>query len=295
MNILVTGANGFLGQYLVALLLEKKYSVVATGKGRCRLSVSAGNDFLYEELDFTSKEQVKCVLEKHKPDCIVHAGAMTKPDDCELQPELAYNVNVEGTRLLLAEAVKYSAFFIYLSTDFIFDGIRGMYIEEDTPGPVNYYGKTKLQGEALVHQYPFKNAIVRTVLVYGKPLAGRANILTVVKEKLENGEIYNVVSDQVRTPTYVEDLAAGIVKIIALKAAGIYHLSGADVLTPFDMAVKTAVYLGLDPSLLINVTASTFSQPATRPLKTGFIIDKAKNELGYSPGTFDEGLRKSFS
>jgi dTDP-4-dehydrorhamnose reductase len=295
MNILLTGANGFLGQYLTAQLLSKNHTVIATGKGGSRLPFSGNPNFLYTAMDFTNPEQVNTVIDNAEPDIIIHAGAMTKPDDCELYPEQAYAINVEGTRLLLTRAVKRAAFFIYISTDFIFDGNQGMYREEDVPGPVNFYGKTKLQGEGLVKQYPFDWAIVRTVLVYGKPLAGRSNILTIVKEKLEKGEEYKVVSDQVRTPTYVEDLAAGIVKIIEQKATGIYHISGAEIMTPFDMACKTAAFLGLDQSLLINVTAETFSQPAQRPLKTGFIIDKAKNELGYSPLSFEEGLRKTFS
>lgn len=294
MKILLTGANGFLGQYLTARLLADHHTVIATGKGECRLPFPESTHFTYVPMDFTRQDEVNTVLEQFEPECIVHAGAMTRPDDCELQQELAYNVNVEGTRLLLSKAVRRAVYFIYLSTDFIFDGKQGMYTEEDVPGPVNYYGRTKLQGEALVKQYPFDWAIARTVLVYGRPLAGRSNILTVVKEKLERGEQYRVVSDQVRTPTYVEDLAAGILRIIALKANGIFHLSGKDVLTPFDMALQTASFLGLDSSLLINVNASTFTQPAERPLKTGFVIDKAREMLGYAPHTFAEGLKKTF-
>lgn len=295
MKILLTGANGFLGQYLCARLLSETHQVIATGKGQNRLPFQFGPNFTYVTLDFTDKDQVNEILDYHEPDIIIHAGAMTQADECELEPEKAYKVNVEGTRYLLAKAVKRAVYFIYLSTDFIFSGDKGMYEEEDIPGPVNFYGKTKLQAEALVKNYPFDWAIVRTVLVYGKPLAGRNNILTVVKNKLESGEIYKVVSDQVRTPTYVEDLANGIVRIISKKASGIYHISGEEQLTPYDMAVKTADFLGLDRTLLVNVNASTFSQPAQRPLLTGFTIEKAKSELGYQPLSFNEGLRKTFS
>jgi dTDP-4-dehydrorhamnose reductase len=170
-----------------------------------------------------------------------------------------------------------------------------MYEETDAPNPVNYYGKTKWYAEEAVKKYPGDWAIARTVLVYGKPLAGRNNILTVVKDKLEKGEEYNVVSDQYRTPTYVKDLAAGIILLLEKKATGIYHLSGNEILTPYDMAVLTARYLLLDSSLIKNVTAATFSQPAQRPLKTGFIIDKAKKELGFYPIPFAEGLQKTLS
>lgn len=295
MNILITGANGFLGHYLVAQLLQKGVAVIATGLGACRLPFNGQQGFTYMPMDFTDALQVQTVFEKYKPTVVVHAGAMCKPDDCELQQQLAYKTNVEGTKILLRNAKLYKSSFVYVSTDFIFDGKKGMYVEDDAPNPVNYYGKTKLDAEEAVKQYNGAWAIARTVLVYGKPLAGRSNILTVVKEKLEKGEGYKVVSDQVRTPTYVEDLATGIVLMIEKKATGIFHLSGAETLTPFDMACNAADYLQLDKSLLTNVTSATFSQPAQRPLKTGFIIAKAKKELGFSPISFDEGLRKTFS
>ena len=105
---------------------------------------------------------------------------------------------------------------------------------------------------------------------------------------------HKVVNDLVRTPTYVEDLAAGIVSIIEKKATGIYHLSGMDILTPYEVACKTADYLGLDKSLLQKVTAENFSQPARRPLKTNLIIEKARKELGFNPLSFEDGLKSTF-
>jgi dTDP-4-dehydrorhamnose reductase len=169
-----------------------------------------------------------------------------------------------------------------------------MYSEEDVPDPVNFYGKTKKEAEEAVKESAVDWAIARTVLMYGKPPAGRGNLLTVVKEKLEKGEVYSVVDDQVRTPTYVEDLATGIVSILERRATGIYHLSGNEQMTPYEMARKTAEYLGLDKKLLKKVTAADFSEPARRPLKTGFIIEKAKRDLGYEPISFREGLARTF-
>ncbi|MBL7709191.1 MAG: SDR family oxidoreductase [Chitinophagaceae bacterium] len=295
MRILVTGANGFLGNYLVQQLLQKQYPVIATGKGECRLSFTGVDNFDYEPMDFTDPFAVHDLFEKYQPSVVVHAGAMSKPDDCEKEQWQAYLINVEGTVTLLTNAEAYRSFFVFVSTDFVFDGEKGMYSETDIPSPVNFYGKTKLEAEEIVKEYAFDWAIARTVLVYGKPLAGRSNILSIVKEKLEKGEEYSVVNDQVRTPTYVEDLAAGIVAIIEKKATGIYHLSGADILTPYEMAIKAADFLKLNKSLLKKVTAADFTQPAKRPPKTGFNIEKAKNELDYQPRSFDEGLAKTFS
>lgn len=295
MKILITGANGFLGYYLTEQLLNKNHQVIATGKGSCRLAFSGNTNFQYEEMDFTDPFSIHDVFEKIKPDVIIHAGAMSKPDECELDQMKAYMVNVEGTVQLLINSADVKSFFLFLSTDFVFDGEKGMYRESDAPGPVNYYGRTKLEAEEVVKEYEYDWAIVRTVLVYGKNHSGHNNLMKIVREKLERGEPYNVVDDQVRTPTYVEDLAKGIVMIVEKRAKGVFHISGKDVLTPYQMAIKTAEYLKLDSSHLKRVTAASFSQAAQRPLKTGFIIDKARNELGFEPLSFEEGLRKTFS
>jgi len=295
MNVLITGANGFLGYYLTKKLLSKGYVVIATGKGDCRLPFLRGTNFFYESMDFTDPYAVHDVFEKHQPKIVVHGGAMSKPDDCELNQWQAYLVNVEGTVTTLMNAAEQKSFFLFVSTDFIFDGEKGMYTEDDDPSPVNYYGKTKLEAEELVRDYEFGWAIVRTVMVYGKPILSRSNILSIVKEKLENGEEYKVVDDQLRTPTYVEDLAGGITLIIERQAGGVYHLSGKDVMTPYQMAQKTAEYLGLDKDLIKRVTAADFSQAAKRPPKTGFNISKARMELGYDPVSFEQGISKMFS
>ncbi len=295
MKILITGANGFLGHYLTSQLLEKEHTVIATGKGECRLPFVTNEKFKYVSMDFTDPFAVHDVFDKIKPDVVVHAGATSKPDECEQQQWQAYLTNVEGTVTLLLNAEEQKCFFVFLSTDFVFDGLTGIYEEEDSRGPVNFYGKTKEEAEDAVQEYEYDWAIVRTVLVYGKPSCGRGNLLTVVKGKLEKGEEYSVFDDQVRTPTFVEDLAAGIVSIIEKKATGIYHLSGEDVLTPYEIACKTAEHLGLDKSLIKKVTAETFSQPAKRPAKTVFNIEKAKRGLNYSPTSFAEGLKKTFA
>ncbi|MBK7679771.1 MAG: SDR family oxidoreductase [Chitinophagaceae bacterium] len=294
MKILLTGANGFLGQYLSAQLLEKGYHVMATGKGESRLGIKGRDRFHYKSMDFTNPFDIHDVFTEYKPDIVVHAGAMTKVDECETEQWQAYLTNVEGTITMLLNAEEQKSFFLFVSTDFVFDGETGTYTEADIPNPVNFYGKTKAEAEDAVKEYDYEWAIVRTSLVYGQPIGGRSNLLTVVQQKLNNGEKYKVVNDLVRTPTYVEDLAAGIVSIIEKKATGIYHLSGMDILTPYEVACKTADYLGLDKSLLQKVTAENFSQPARRPLKTNLIIEKARKELGFNPLSFEDGLKSTF-
>lgn len=295
MKILVTGANGFLGYYLVKQLMDKGFFVIATGKGACRVPVKQSDSFVYSEMDFTDPFRVHDVFAQMRPDAVIHSGAMSKPDECEQDQWGAYRVNVEGTISLLLNAAEYKSHFIFLSTDFVFDGIKGMYQENDLANPVNYYGKTKSEAEEAVKEYEYGWSIVRTITVYGKSYTGRKSFPELIKEKLEKKEVYYVFDDQVRTPTYAEDLVSGIVSVIEKKATGIYHLSGGEILTPYQMACEVADYLQMDRSLLKPVTASELSQPALRPLKTGFITSKAKRDIGFKSIGFREGLEKTFS
>jgi dTDP-4-dehydrorhamnose reductase len=292
-TILITGANGFVGYYLCQQLLQKRYTVIATGKGECRLPFKE-KSFVYQSLDFTNDTDVKNIFEAYRPETVVHCGAISKPDECELNKESAYLTNVTGTIYLLNAAAKFKSFFIFLSTDFVFSGEKGLYTEEEERRPVNYYGETKVLAEDEVKKYVYEWSIVRTVLVYGKPFLNRQNILTTVAAALQKSQKLNIFNDQVRTPTYVEDLAAAIVSIIKKNATGVYHISGEDVHTPYEMAMAVAQHLKLNSSLITKVEEKDFDQPARRPLKTGFDISKAKNDLGYQPIPFKEGLKKTF-
>jgi dTDP-4-dehydrorhamnose reductase len=296
MKILVTGANGLLGQHLTMQLLDHQHQVIATGKGPARLSPPPGHPFTYRELDIVNGPMVNALVNETRPDLIIHTAAMTQVDECELKKIDCWNVNVTATRFLLDAAKEVNARFIYMSSDFVFDGLQGPYSEEAEPNPVNYYGSTKWGAEKAVMESGLQWAIVRTVLVTGNPMAGtRQNIITWVKEKLEKGEKIKVVDDQYRTPTFVEDLAAGIVLVAEKNATGIFHISGKDTLTPYAMAVETARQLRLDESLLEKADSSSFTQPAPRPARTGFIISKAERELGFRPHSFSESLEKMFS
>jgi dTDP-4-dehydrorhamnose reductase len=294
MKVLITGANGLLGQHLVKLLIDStNYTITATGKGVSRLPFNSSNRFNYVPLDITNGVEVAAFIAEDRPDVIIHTAAITQADECEQNPIHCWNTNVTATRFLLGAAEIAGAAFIYISTDFIFDGIAGPYVESDIPGPVNYYGSSKLGAEKSVMESKLPWCIIRTVLVYGNILVGnRSNMVSWVQNNLSQGKKIQVVSDQWRTPTYVEDLAKGILLAIENKAKGIYHISGEELLTPYDMAMATAAYLALDSNLIEKVNASIFVQAAKRPAKTGFIIDKAKNELGFRPLSFKEGLKK---
>lgn len=292
MNIIVTGANGLLGQHLVTALVKFGYGMLALGKGECRIKDFTGK---YLDLDITDGVAVREVIVSHKPDLIIHAAAMTNVDECEKDKQECYNVNVTATRFLIDAAKEVKSKIIYLSTDFVFDGMTGPYKEEDIMSPVNYYGSTKVAAEKAIMESDLRWAIVRTVLVYGQTVEGtRTNIINWVKSSLEQGKHIKVVSDQFRTPTFVDDLVIGIMLLIEKNIDGIFHISGREEMTPYDMAIETARYLKLDESLIEKVDSSTFSQAGLRPAKTGFRIDKARKELGYEPRAFRESLEIMF-
>ena len=292
-TILITGANGFIATYLIKRLLKIKMEIIATGKGPKRQHFEDGQ-FIYEPLDFTDESATAALFDKYKPHVVIHCGAMAKPDECELNKEAAFSVNVTGTKNLLNNAAKHRSFFIFVSTDFVFAGENKTYTEEDRPAPVNYYGLTKLLAENEVQEYPYLWSILRPVLVYGKPSAGRDNLLTFTANALKQNKELNIFNDQLRTPTYVEDVAFAIEKMMERKATGIFHIAGPDALTPYNIAVIVANHLHLAEKLIKKATAATFHQPAKRPPQTTFDISKAKNILGFSPTPFNKGLQKTF-
>lgn len=294
MKILVTGANGLLGQALVRQLLEKKHEVLATGKGPSRLIIAALPNYSYKELDLTDGPTVQQFILDAKPEIIVHAAAMTQVDQCELDKPGCYNINVTATRFIIDAAKLINARIVYVSTDFVFDGQNGPYSETDEPMPVNYYGSTKLVAEKAVMESGLSWAIARTILVYGNSdPAGRLNIVGWIKQNLEMATPIKMVTDQHRTPTFVYDLAKGIVLIVEKNATGIFHLSGEQSMTPYEVAVEIARFFGYDSSL-IKPSTSDINQPAIRPPRTGFNISKAKKELGFQPSSFQDGLKQVF-
>ena len=291
-KILVTGANGMVGQELIRLLSREGYEVVATARGS-RPAAFKPDNVRYVEADITHPFQLQEIMAREKPATVVHCAAMTQVDDCELKQNEAHSVNVEATARLLLDAEEFSSFFIFLSTDFVFDGLRGMYKEEDEVNAVSWYGQTKVEAEAIVQTAEIPWAIIRTCLVYGPREAGqRSNLYSWIKESLDEGKAIKVVDDQWRTPTYVADLARGIELVIRKKAAGIWHISGKDQISPYGMALKIAGSLGKDTNLITRVTADNFSQPGKRPAKTGFDICKASRELGYEPHSLDDVINR---
>jgi dTDP-4-dehydrorhamnose reductase len=298
MKILITGSNGLLGQKLVYKLKDNPaHTLIATARGENRLVQKSG--YSYQSLDITSRQDIESVFTSVLPDVVINTAAMTNVDACETDRDGALLLNatsvhyqVEVLEALQKKNPSYKPHFIHLSTDFIFDGTHGPLDEDEKPNPLSYYAETKLLAENFVTASALDWSIARTVLVFGiVDNMSRSNIVLWVKSNLEQGKTINVVDDQFRTPTLAEDLADGCILIAEKRAKGIYNISGKDFYSILDLARVVADYYGLDKNLIKPSKSADIKQPAKRPPITGFIIDKAKNDLGYNPHSFVEGIQ----
>lgn len=301
-RILITGSNGLLGQKLVYLLLEinKKnpnlYEIYATSRGENRLIRKEG--YHYYDLDITKQEQVRHIFHTIKPHIVINTAAMTNVDQCEIQQEAcnllnihAVDFQIKALEQLQHETINYTPHFIHLSTDFVFDGEAGPYAETDKPNPISFYGNSKYQAELLVQKSKLNWAIVRTIIVYGVvDNMSRSNLVLWAKKALENGENIKVINDQFRAPTLAEDLAEGCLLIAEKKANGIFNISGKHTYSILELVNQIADFWHLNKDLIQVVSSQTLNQPAKRPPRTGFVLDKAIHTLGYQPKTFQEGL-----
>jgi len=292
-KILITGSNGLLGQKLVyALINRTDVELIATSKDENRLLKKDG--YIYEALDITDKIQVRNIFSKHQPHTVINTAAMTNVDACETDKENCWKLNVTAVENIIS-AINYQsshAHFIHLSTDFIFDGEAGPYKEEDEPKPLSYYGLSKYEGEKSIQKSGLKWTIIRTIIVYGiVDNMSRSNIVLWAKGALEKGQKINVVDDQFRSPTLAEDLADGCILAAMKEATGIYNISGKNTMSILELVYTVADFYGLDKSLVTPIKSNTLNQPAKRPHRTGFILDKAIKHLGFNPHSFVEGLK----
>jgi len=290
MKILITGANGLLGQKLVALISgEGNHELLATGRGSNRLP--SGKSYTYASMDITDRERVLSVCREFRPDTIIHTAAMTNVDQCEEKRKACWEMNVSAVSNIIEACRNEGSHLVHVSTDFIFDGSKGPLTEDEIASPVNYYGESKLAAEKAIINSNISWSIARTVLVYGVAHdMSRSNIILWVRKSLEEGKEINVVDDQWRTPTLAEDLAIGCYLLATSGKQGIFNISGKDFMTPYEMAIATAEFFQLDKSLIHQTDGSKFKQKAMRPPRTGFVIEKARHELGYEPRSFREGL-----
>jgi dTDP-4-dehydrorhamnose reductase len=293
-TILITGSNGLLGQKIInALLKRNDVNIFATSVGENRLLNKKG--YVYQQLDITDKAQVESIIKSVHPDVIINTAAMTNVDLCETKREECWAINVDAVQHMVDAIRDYSpnTHFIHLSTDFIFDGMKGSeYVETDVANPLSYYALSKYESEKIVQKSTIKWSIARTIIIYGiADNMSRSNLVLWAKDALTKGQKINVIDDQFRSPTLAEDLADGCILIADKGAEGIFHLSGPTTYSIADLVYQVADFWKLDKSTITIIKSDTLNQAAKRPPYTGFVIDKAIKVLGYHPHTFMEGLK----
>ncbi|PSQ82994.1 MAG: dTDP-4-dehydrorhamnose reductase [Bacteroidetes bacterium QS_1_65_9] len=263
-RILITGANGLLGQALVRRLSQNRESdVLATARGDTpRFD---GGSCGYAPLDVTQPDAVENVFEDFAPNVVINCAAMSDVAECDENRNEAWAVNARAVKRLAKHA---------------------------RPDPVNYYGRAKLAGENAVREAGRSNwAIVRTVLLYGTGQGlSRSNVVLWMIDELSQGHQLHIVDDQYRTPTHVDDLATGIERLVDREKTGIYHISGRDLVSIYELACTVAEVFDLDASLIEPVSSDFFEDDVDRPPRTGFIVDRAEAELDYDPRSLRDGL-----
>lgn len=295
MKILITGSNGLLGQKIVRICLKRGTNFLATSNGVNRNS-DCPSEF-YQEMDITNQQQIASVFDSFQPTHIIHTAALTNVDYCELNPEECKEVNVIATSKLWEEAQKINAHFQLLSTDFVFDGLKGNYKESDSPSAVSIYGQSKVDAENILINSKNTNwSISRTIIVYGKANnLSRTNIVLWSIDALSKGETMKIINDQFRMPTWADDLAWGCLEICRRNKIGIFHLCGPELMAVNEIVFRIAKHLGKSTENVEIISSTTLNQPAKRPPRTGFDLTKSKEELGYNPQTLENTIDKLLS
>lgn len=290
MKILITGSNGLLGQKLVDYCVAAKIDFVPTSKGENRNSKCSED--LYKVMDITNRDEVLRVIADVNPTHVIHTAAMTNVDECELHPIECELINVTATKYLVEACNQVDAHFQLLSTDFVFDGEKGNYSEEDEVNPLSAYAKSKVDAEKIVfNESTTDNSVVRTIIVYGNAEnLTKSNIIAWAKSALEKGDPLNIVDDQFRAPTWAEDLAAGCMGVVENNQTGVFHVSGPETMSVLDIVLRIGNHFELETDQVSKVSTSTLNQRAKRPLKTGFNLSKAYEQIAYKPHTLEETL-----
>jgi len=278
MRIFITGGSGLLGNKIAEIALGK-YEVYA---GYYHNKPEFGEPVKF---DLTKDANLE-VIYRIKPEVIIHTAALTDVDECEVDKELAYKINAEGAKRIAKIANELRAFLVYVSTDYVFSGDKGMYKEEDKPNPINNYGHTKLLGEKCC------DCIARPCVIYGaKSASGKVNFALWIINKLRNRERVKIVSDQFITPTLNTNLAKMLLEIVERELKGVFHLAGTTRISRYNFALQIANKFGLDRDLIIPSRMAEMGWIAPRPKDSSLDTSKALRYLKEKPYNLDDALK----
>ncbi len=265
-NVLVTGANGQLGQELQTFTKE----------------MNSPFRFIYTDvaqLDITDKNQVSHFISEYSIQYIINCAAYTAVDNAESDETMAYSINYEGVKNIAQVAREAGAKIIHISTDYVFDGNSTTpYKESDECNPLSVYGKSKLKGEDAIREYSEDWIIIRTSWLFSQY---RGNFVKTMLRLMSEKDELNIVSDQRGTPTYAADLAEMILVILNEVEwhSGIYHFSNSGETTWFDFAAKIQDLSMLNNCKLNKITTAQYKTDAQRPMYS--VFDKSKIENKY--------------
>ena len=281
MRIIVTGANGQLGQELVNLPGLEQSGIAILG-------------FARGGLDVTNLQSCREAVKSYQPDAVIHCAAYTAVDKAETEREQAFLINAEGTRNIALAAKEFGAKLICVSTDYVFEGTASQpYAERDETKPRTVYGKSKLAGEQEALAVGGRVFIVRTSWVYGK--YGRNFVQTII-ELAQTRDQIQVVTDQLGSPTYTLDLAAFLIQLAQTDKYGIYHATGSGVCSWYQFAQAIIEEKGLKRVELLPCTTADFPRPAPRPaysvLKHGEIQRQGFKDLRHWRAALTAYLRE---
>jgi dTDP-4-dehydrorhamnose reductase len=284
-KLLVTGASGLLGSKITRLATQAGYQVYS---GYFMHQPKNGNPL---KIDLKIHESVLKTIQEVGADVIIHCAALTDVDTCEINRDLAKTINVDGTKSVIKGANDSGSFLAYISTDYVFDGRKGNYIEEDETKPVNFYGYSKLLGEEAVTKESKDYLIARTSVVYGdKPASGKINFVLWLIENLKANNEIKILTDQFSSPTLNSNAAEMILESCEKNLNGIYHIAGATKISRYDFAIRLAEKLNLDKSLIKKARTEEMQWKAPRPRDSSLNTLKAKNTLKTKPMSLDKAL-----
>lgn len=285
MRLLVTGAHGLLGRSLLEPDFDAE--MIGCGRGETRVGRSA-----YYPIELTDPQAVLALLEKVRPDWVIHTAALTDVDRCEIDRPLALQINLNIVEHLASACRQLGVGLVQLSTDYVFDGRSGPYGEADPANPLSYYGALKLQSESVVLQEGLRGLVLRTLWLYGYLPGTRRNLVTWPLEVLARGDRLKMVDDQWGNPTYVHDLAQVLIELCRRQAQGLFHLGGATYLTRYQLTQELARFFGLDLGLVYPISTADAAQQAPRPLRSGLRTEALESLLGRAPLSLSQGLER---
>ena len=277
MRVVVTGSNGLVGSRLVRLLEGRGHEVTK---------------FKRADVELSDATLVQIALDRVKPDVVFNPASMTEVDKCEADRERAFRDNVLGPANLARATRAIGAHLIHVSTDYVFDGKHGPYLESDSPNPRGVYAKTKRMGEEAVETLGGSFAIARTAVVYGWPQAARPNFGAWLATQLSLGEPVKLFSDQFVSPTLAENVAEMLVELGERKLDGIWNIAGAEVVSRVEFGLRFCKELGFDPKLVIPTRLAELQLASPRPMHSGLVVEKALTELENKPMGVIESVRR---